>query len=74
MTNAPIPHDIEEGKMYAWCTCGLSQKQPLCDGSHRDKTDKKPLKWIAPKTDTIYFCGCKETKSAPLCDGSHLKL
>ncbi len=71
MSNQPYAFDVEEGKMYAWCTCGFSQKQPLCDGSHRGKTEKKSLKWVAPKSGTIYFCGCKATRSAPLCDGSH---
>ena len=26
----PVPQ-----KIYAWCTCGLSEKQPFCDGSHK---------------------------------------
>lgn len=72
MSNGPYGFDVEEGIMYAWCTCGLSQKQPLCDGTHRGRTEKKSLKWIAPKTERVYFCGCKETKNSPLCDGSHL--
>jgi len=25
---------VEKGKTYFWCACGLSQKQPFCDGSH----------------------------------------
>ena len=25
---------VEEGKTYSWCTCGRSNKQPFCDGSH----------------------------------------
>ncbi|HEB52716.1 MAG TPA: CDGSH iron-sulfur domain-containing protein [bacterium] len=30
---APFVMDCQPGK-YAWCTCGLSQKQPFCDGAH----------------------------------------
>ena len=30
----PIGIVVEEGKLYFWCTCGKSSKQPLCDGSH----------------------------------------
>ena len=71
MSNAPYAVDVEEGKLYSWCTCGFSQKQPFCDGSHRDKTEKRSLKWTAPKTGKVYFCGCKTTKAPPLCDGSH---
>jgi CDGSH-type Zn-finger protein len=27
--------EVQEGKKYFWCACGLSQKQPFCDGSHK---------------------------------------
>ena len=30
----PYKVKVEKGKTYSWCACGLSQKQPLCDGSH----------------------------------------
>ena len=33
---APIGVNVLEGKSYYWCTCGLSVKQPFCDGSHKD--------------------------------------
>jgi CDGSH-type Zn-finger protein len=26
---------VEAGKTYAWCTCGLSEKQPFCDGKNK---------------------------------------
>ena len=29
------PIIVEEGKTYYWCQCGLSKKQPFCDGSHK---------------------------------------
>lgn len=28
----PYKVTLEEGKRYSWCTCGLSEKQPFCDG------------------------------------------
>ena len=28
---------VEKGKIYFWCVCGLSQKQPFCDGGHKKK-------------------------------------
>ena len=68
--NSPLAIDLEEGKKYAWCTCGLSAKQPLCDGKHKG-TEMRPLVVTAEKTETKYFCCCKETKNGPLCDGSH---
>ena len=32
----PYQTEVEEGKTYYWCACGLSKKQPYCDGSHKD--------------------------------------
>ncbi len=29
----PLGIDLEAGKTYYWCTCGLSKNQPFCDGS-----------------------------------------
>ena len=38
-----IAVNVEEGKSYFWCTCGISSKQPFCDGSH-EGTDFLPEK------------------------------
>ena len=67
---APYPIEVEEGKKYFWCACGLSSKQPFCDGSH-EPTDITPMAYKAEESKTLYFCGCKHTDGAPLCDGSH---
>ena len=29
--------EVEEGKKYFWCACGLSQRQPFCDGPIRQQ-------------------------------------
>ena len=68
----PIAVDLEEGKKYAWCTCGLSESQPFCDGKHKqDGCDFKPMVFTAEQSETVYFCTCKLTKNPPKCDGSH---
>ena len=64
---------VEKGKTYFWCACGLSQKQPFCDGTHKKKGKFKSLKYLAKESKEMYFCGCKMTKHSPLCDGSHSK-
>ena len=35
---SPYKIKVEKGKTYFWCSCGSSQKQPFCDGSHSWKT------------------------------------
>lgn len=70
---APYPVEVTAGKTYFWCTCGRSEKQPFCDGSHSG-TDLAPMKYEAEKDGTLFFCGCKATGNAPLCDGAHSAL
>ncbi|TVR95819.1 MAG: CDGSH iron-sulfur domain-containing protein [Rhodospirillales bacterium] len=67
---APFAMEVEAGRKYAWCACGRSATQPLCDGSHKD-TGFSPVIIKAERSETVYFCGCKRTGSAPFCDGTH---
>merc|ERR1712086_289510 len=60
---------VEPGKSYLWCSCGRSEKQPFCDGSHKG-TDFKPVKFKAVHTE-MSLCSCKHSRRAPKCDGSH---
>ena len=70
----PFKVKVEKGKTYSWCTCGLSQKQPFCDGSHKKEGKFKSLKYFAEEAAEVFFCCCKKTKRPPFCDGSHSKL
>jgi len=69
-SDKPYPVEVHAEKTYYWCACGLSKKQPFCDGSHTS-TDFQPVKYMAEKSKTIFFCGCKQTANPPFCDGSH---
>jgi len=71
---APYKVTVDKGKTYSWCSCGLSNKQPFCDGTHKKEGKFKPLKYLSDKTKDIFFCGCKLSQNPPLCDGSHSKL
>ena len=76
----PIKVEVEAGKKYFWCSCGMSENQPFCDGTHKnykneDGTSKmKSVIYEATESKVIYFCGCKHNKAGVLCDGSHNKL
>lgn len=70
--DGPVKVSVEAGKKYFWCACGLSSKQPFCDGSHKD-TGFEPQVFEATETKDLFFCACKKTANAPLCDGSHSK-
>jgi CDGSH-type Zn-finger protein len=70
---SPYAVNVEAGKTYAWCSCGLSKSQPFCDGSHKG-CGLAPKMFTATKNETVYFCGCKHSKTGATCDGSHKSL
>ncbi|XP_066912337.1 CDGSH iron-sulfur domain-containing protein 3, mitochondrial-like [Clytia hemisphaerica] len=67
----PFCESLTKGTRYSWCTCGLSHKQPFCDGSHKG-SGMRPHRMKAEETCEVFFCGCKQTKTPPYCDGSHM--
>jgi mannose-6-phosphate isomerase-like protein (cupin superfamily) len=69
----PYYYELEGGKSYLWCACGLSKNQPFCDNSHRG-TDIRPVRYRAEQDEDVLFCGCKRTADAPFCDGAHNNL
>jgi CDGSH-type Zn-finger protein len=79
----PTAVEVEAGKSYSWCTCGLSEKSPFCDASHRQTwyeengEEVKPwksLKFTAEETGEVWLCNCKQTSTPPFCDGTHRKV
>jgi CDGSH iron-sulfur domain-containing protein 3 len=79
----PTAFEVQEGKTYAWCTCGYSALNPICDGAHKQFATTtndvvtmpfKSLKFTAEKNETVWLCNCKQTKTPPFCDGSHNSL
>jgi CDGSH-type Zn-finger protein len=69
--NAPTMMELEPGTYY-WCSCGKSQKEPLCDGSHKG-TALSPVEFVIPEKKKVALCACQRTKKPPYCDGSHGK-
>jgi CDGSH-type Zn-finger protein len=72
----PAVLKVEPGKIYSWCSCGLSEKQPFCDSNHKliEGMPFKSIKVQFDKEEEIYFCQCKQTKTPPFCDDTHLTL
>ena len=66
--------EVVPEKIYSWCTCGLSQKQPFCDGTHKtiEGMPFRSLKVQFIEPEEACFCMCKQTKTPPFCDDSHL--
>ncbi len=68
----PKVMELEAGD-YFWCSCGNSDNQPFCDGSHKG-TDFTPRKFTLDEKQKVAMCLCKHSENPPFCDGSHSKL
>jgi CDGSH iron-sulfur domain-containing protein 3 len=69
---SPMVAEVAPGT-YFWCACGLSKKQPYCDGSHKG-TAFTPIKTLVEETKNIAWCACKNSEHKPFCDGTHRNL
>ena len=69
----PIKVSLDKDQEYYFCTCGRSQSQPFCDGSHKG-SGLKSQRFVAEESGDAYLCRCKQTGNAPYCDGSHKQL
>jgi len=65
---------LTAGRIYHWCSCGRSNKQPFCDGSHAGTGFEPSAYTAAQDGEEVLFCGCKHTKTPPFCDGAHTNL
>ena len=71
--SSPVLIDAEAGKNFAWCTCGLSDNQPFCNGAHMG-SDFTPQIFALEEDKKIALCTCKQTSNPPYCDGAHKSL
>lgn len=70
----PIKVKLEEGKYYAWCACGRTEREVFCDSSHKKTNGLEPVFIKATETKEVMLCQCKQTGNPPYCDGTHKKL
>ena len=68
--NQPVKVNLCKGQEYHFCTCGKSQSQPFCDGSHAG-TKFTPKVIVVDKDQEAWLCACKHSRNLPYCDGSH---
>ncbi len=68
----PAVLQLEPGTYY-WCSCGQSENQPFCDGSHQG-SEFSPLAFDVTEKKTLALCNCKHTSNPVYCDGTHSKL
>ena len=57
--------EVEAGKTYSWCACGISANQPFCDGSHRGG-EFTPIRFEATETKTAYFADASTRQTSPI--------
>ena len=72
----PFKYKCIAGKIYVWCLCGKSNKQPFCDGTHRNQflqIKQRPIRFTVEETKDYWLCNCKQTSNRPFCDGTHLR-
>lgn len=68
--NRPKKVQLEKGKEYFFCACGLSQNQPFCDDSHKG-SGFAPKKFTAEESGDGFLCLCKHSTNLPYCNGTH---
>jgi CDGSH-type Zn-finger protein len=72
----PINIRVEAGKVYSWCSCGLTENDPFCDSNHKKVigTPFRSVKVLFEKEQEVLFCRCRKTRTPPFCDNSHLSV
>ncbi len=70
----PYYAELQKGRSYYWCACGLSRNQPFCDGSHQGSGIESVRYTAEEEAQEVLFCACKRTAKVPFCDGAHNNL
>lgn len=68
-SKSPMVMEIKAGK-YFWCSCGKSESQPFCNGSHKG-SEFTPMEIEITEDKKVAWCLCKQSGKKPFCDGTH---
>ena len=63
----------EKAVKKEFCTCGLSSKDPYCDGSHKGTVFSAEIVMFE-EDKKVAWCGCKQSRKGAFCDGSNKNL
>lgn len=65
---------LQQGKVYWYCSCGISYTNPFCDWScNKIPTRNRPIYFNVSESAYYKLCTCKVSANSPFCDGSHRK-
>mmetsp|Transcript_141602 Transcript_141602/g.200514 ORF Transcript_141602/g.200514 Transcript_141602/m.200514 type:complete len:188 (+) Transcript_141602:57-620(+) len=68
----PYTMYLEKGKVYNWCSCGISQLSPWCDTlCNQLVTRNRPMYFNVSESGYYKICQCKHSANAPFCNGTH---
>ena len=71
----PYNSYLQAGKVYSWCSCGLSLTNPSCDGAcNANVTRCRPVSFNVSESGYYKLCNCKNSANAPFCNGTHRDL
>ncbi len=64
---------VMEPGTYLYCTCGKTENQAFCDGSHKG-TGFRPEKVVVEERQLVKWCMCRHSKKGYWCDNFHREL
>ena len=63
---------LEQGKVYWYCTCGISLNSPWCDSAcNRLISRNRPIYFNVNDSGYYKICTCRLSSNAPFCNGTH---
>lgn len=66
---------LQAGKIYWFCTCGISSNGPWCDSiCNYTVTRNRPMYFNVNESGYYKICNCKFSSNAPFCNGTHREI
>lgn len=63
---------LQKGKVHLWCSCGMSDNSPWCNGvCNHSVSRNRPIYFNVSESGYYKICQCKHSANAPFCNGTH---